>query len=267
MKTKKLETILDSFNMVYISSLNEIDINEKKIFILPHTALRRRLISRLHQGSQVIIFRLPTKNRPRFLVRLDKTEYYRDAINFLNPGGLLAKLYIYFLRAFSYLKLKPSTLSMDFIVLISKNYCRDSSDFSIEFLLSEIMGIYIGTDDVNRKLVAYINSAKSGKIVSLVSSGDPGIYGMAGLIYETLAATGWEPSDELKVEFGKPVIRPHQNSTFSKTKMNNHLGSEKMKETAVEQARKDVGHQARRNSVLREADFSQSNPLTKKLDK
>ena len=45
-----------------------------------------------------------------------------------------------------------------------------------------------------------IDLAKSGKIVSLVSSGDPGIYGMAGLIYETLAETGWNPQDGLQVE-------------------------------------------------------------------
>ncbi len=46
-----------------------------------------------------------------------------------------------------------------------------------------------------------INIAKSGKNVSLVSSGDPGIYGMAGLIYEILAEQGWDPkSNELEVE-------------------------------------------------------------------
>ena len=44
-----------------------------------------------------------------------------------------------------------------------------------------------------------IDLAKSGKIVSLVSSGDPGIYGMAGLIYETLQ--NWMGSkDGLQVE-------------------------------------------------------------------
>jgi precorrin-3B C17-methyltransferase len=58
---------------------------------------------------------------------------------------------------------------------------------------------YAMTQEVERAHQC-IDLAKSGKIVSLVSSGDPGIYGMAGLIYETLAATGWEPSDELKVE-------------------------------------------------------------------
>ncbi|MDH3191077.1 MAG: precorrin-3B C(17)-methyltransferase [Nitrosopumilus sp.] len=58
---------------------------------------------------------------------------------------------------------------------------------------------YAMTQEVERAHQC-IDLAKSGKIVSLVSSGDPGIYGMAGLIYETLAETGWNPIDGLKVE-------------------------------------------------------------------
>ena len=58
---------------------------------------------------------------------------------------------------------------------------------------------YAMTQEVERAHQC-IDLAKSGKTVSLVSSGDPGIYGMAGLIYETLAETGWSPEDELQVE-------------------------------------------------------------------
>ncbi|MCH9658171.1 precorrin-3B C(17)-methyltransferase [archaeon] len=58
---------------------------------------------------------------------------------------------------------------------------------------------YAMTQEVERAHQC-IDLAKSGKIVSLVSSGDPGIYGMAGLIYETLAETGWNPDDGLEVE-------------------------------------------------------------------
>ena len=58
---------------------------------------------------------------------------------------------------------------------------------------------YAMTQEVERAHQC-IDLAKSGKIVSLVSSGDPGIYGMAGLIYETLAETGWNPDNGLKVE-------------------------------------------------------------------
>ncbi|QMU54095.1 MAG: precorrin-3B C(17)-methyltransferase [Nitrosopumilus sp.] len=58
---------------------------------------------------------------------------------------------------------------------------------------------YAMTQEVERAHQC-IDLAKSGKIVALVSSGDPGIYGMAGLIYETLAETGWNPDDGLEVE-------------------------------------------------------------------
>ncbi|MBM3905495.1 MAG: precorrin-3B C(17)-methyltransferase [Thaumarchaeota archaeon] len=58
---------------------------------------------------------------------------------------------------------------------------------------------YAMTQEVERAKQC-IELALSGKIVSLVSSGDPGIYGMAGLIYETLAEAGWDPKTGLEVE-------------------------------------------------------------------
>ena len=58
---------------------------------------------------------------------------------------------------------------------------------------------YAMTEEVQRARHC-IDLAKSGKIVSLVSSGDPGIYGMAGLIYEILAESNWEPKNGLSVE-------------------------------------------------------------------
>lgn len=58
---------------------------------------------------------------------------------------------------------------------------------------------YAMTQEVERAKQC-IDLAQEGKIVSLVSSGDPGIYGMAGLIYETLAEAGWDPKTGLKVE-------------------------------------------------------------------
>jgi len=66
---------------------------------------------------------------------------------------------------------------------------------------------YAMTQEVERAHQC-IDLAKSGKIVSLVSSGDPGIYGMAGLIYETLAESGWNPKDELQVEIVPRCICP-----------------------------------------------------------
>lgn len=58
---------------------------------------------------------------------------------------------------------------------------------------------YAMTQEVERAKQC-IDLAQEGKTVSLVSSGDPGIYGMAGLIYETLAEAGWDPKTGLQVE-------------------------------------------------------------------
>ena len=58
---------------------------------------------------------------------------------------------------------------------------------------------YAMTQEVERAHQC-IDLAKSGRVVSLVSSGDPGIYGMAGLIYEMLAKSGWDPREDLPVE-------------------------------------------------------------------
>lgn len=68
-----------------------------------------------------------------------------------------------------------------------------------DLIEGKIVYRYAMTQEVERAHQC-IDLAKSGKIVSLVSSGDPGIYGMAGLIYETLAERGWDPQDGLKVE-------------------------------------------------------------------
>ena len=58
---------------------------------------------------------------------------------------------------------------------------------------------YPMTQEVDRANQA-IELAESGKIVSLVSSGDPGIYGMIGLIYEILAEKDWNRQVGIDVE-------------------------------------------------------------------
>ncbi len=58
---------------------------------------------------------------------------------------------------------------------------------------------YAMTQEVDRANQA-IEFAEKGKIVSLVSSGDPGIYGMVGLIYEVLAEKGWDKDTGIYVE-------------------------------------------------------------------
>lgn len=58
---------------------------------------------------------------------------------------------------------------------------------------------YAMTQEVERANQA-ISFAELGKKVSLVSSGDPGIYGMIGLIYEILAEKKWDKVDGIEVE-------------------------------------------------------------------
>lgn len=58
---------------------------------------------------------------------------------------------------------------------------------------------YPMTQEVDRANQA-IELAEKGNIVSLVSSGDPGIYGMVGLIYEILAEKGWKRNQGIEVE-------------------------------------------------------------------
>jgi precorrin-3B C17-methyltransferase len=58
---------------------------------------------------------------------------------------------------------------------------------------------YPMTQEVDRANQA-IRTAEGGKKVSLVSSGDPGIYGMIGLVYEILAERKWERDSGIYVE-------------------------------------------------------------------
>jgi precorrin-3B C17-methyltransferase len=58
---------------------------------------------------------------------------------------------------------------------------------------------YAMTQEVDRANQA-IEFSEKGRIVSLVSSGDPGIYGMVGLIYEILAEKGWNKDSGIYVE-------------------------------------------------------------------
>jgi len=55
------------------------------------------------------------------------------------------------------------------------------------------------TQEVDR-CVAACEEARAGKTVALVSSGDIGVYGMAGLTYEVLLQSGWKPGEGIGVE-------------------------------------------------------------------
>lgn len=55
------------------------------------------------------------------------------------------------------------------------------------------------TEEVDRAKLA-VQKASEGKKVSIVSSGDAGVYGMAPLIFEVLLSSGWKPGDNPDVE-------------------------------------------------------------------
>ncbi|PJZ57367.1 precorrin-3B C(17)-methyltransferase [Leptospira barantonii] len=55
------------------------------------------------------------------------------------------------------------------------------------------------TEEVGRAQAA-VESAKEGKIVTLISSGDAGVYGMAGLVFEVLRKSGWKRNDSPEVK-------------------------------------------------------------------
>lgn len=55
------------------------------------------------------------------------------------------------------------------------------------------------TEEIDRCIEAY-EQAKQGKKVSLISSGDIGVYGMAGPTYEVLLKAGWTPENDIEVE-------------------------------------------------------------------
>ncbi|HHY20597.1 MAG TPA: precorrin-3B C(17)-methyltransferase, partial [Bacilli bacterium] len=55
------------------------------------------------------------------------------------------------------------------------------------------------TEEVSRAQEA-VKLAEQGHTVAVISSGDAGVYGMAGLIYEVLVEKGWEEEKGIKVE-------------------------------------------------------------------
>ncbi|TGK02078.1 precorrin-3B C(17)-methyltransferase [Leptospira selangorensis] len=55
------------------------------------------------------------------------------------------------------------------------------------------------TEEITRAQTA-VESAKSGQTVTLISSGDAGVYGMAGLVFEVLRKTGWKKGDSPEIK-------------------------------------------------------------------
>ena len=55
------------------------------------------------------------------------------------------------------------------------------------------------TEELDRAISA-LECARAGKKVALISSGDAGVYGMAGPTYEVLFQAGWTPDDPVQLE-------------------------------------------------------------------
>lgn len=55
------------------------------------------------------------------------------------------------------------------------------------------------TEELDRAIEA-LDRAKQGKRVALISSGDAGVYGMAGPTFEVLFQAGWTPESDIEVE-------------------------------------------------------------------
>ncbi|WP_078433745.1 precorrin-3B C(17)-methyltransferase [Metabacillus halosaccharovorans] len=55
------------------------------------------------------------------------------------------------------------------------------------------------TEEVSRAQDA-VKKAEAGQIVSVISSGDSGVYGMAGLVYEVLIEKGWTEKEGIEIE-------------------------------------------------------------------
>lgn len=76
----------------------------------------------------------------------------------------------------------------------------------IEELIEEQAVIQTGMGEEVRRCQLAIEAAKEGKRVALVSSGDAGIYGMAGLVYEILSQRNESPTFEIEVVPGMPAL-------------------------------------------------------------
>jgi precorrin-3B C17-methyltransferase len=70
----------------------------------------------------------------------------------------------------------------------------------IQDLLTEQTVVSTGmTEEVSRAQEA-VKQAENGKKVAVISSGDAGVYGMAGLVYEVLIEKGWKEATGVEVE-------------------------------------------------------------------
>jgi precorrin-3B C17-methyltransferase len=69
------------------------------------------------------------------------------------------------------------------------------------------------TEEVSRAQEA-VRQAEAGRIVAVISSGDAGVYGMAGLVYEVLIGKGWQKATGVEVEIIPGVSAVHSTASL-----------------------------------------------------
>lgn len=85
------------------------------------------------------------------------------------------------------------------VVIGYVTYIRLLAELSADLLVGKTVIKKSMTEELDRAIEAYAH-ARQGKKVALVSSGDAGIYGMAGPTYEVLFHAGWTPDSGIEVE-------------------------------------------------------------------
>ncbi|CAM3791105.1 precorrin-3B C(17)-methyltransferase [Mesobacillus zeae] len=70
----------------------------------------------------------------------------------------------------------------------------------ISELITDQEMVSTGMSEEVTRAQAAVRFAEKGKKVAVISSGDAGVYGMAGLIYEVLAEKGWKEESGIEVE-------------------------------------------------------------------
>lgn len=70
----------------------------------------------------------------------------------------------------------------------------------VKDLITDQEIVSTGMSEEVARAQAAVRLAEEGRMVAVISSGDAGVYGMAGLIYEVLVEKGWNPNTGVEVE-------------------------------------------------------------------
>ena len=165
---KEIRQISSALNWRYIDKIEDIDLYLKNgvTAITPAEMFTKEYLQGLKSGADIIKLRLLTSKRPRLVCRIDNAGLYRSALRFYEPGSLTARLTLSVLQLLGLINWKPRVYSLDYNIFYPTSKVDIfSSCMKPNLRAKDIIGIYIGTDDVNRKLVIYANNDRYGKFV------------------------------------------------------------------------------------------------------